>query len=65
MHTFEGKAVRIHHNGDYSGNCFIYDKEKDIEIEIPCDDLLNFAAEYVRKKRLCEIENMDLEDLLK
>lgn len=65
MHTFEGKAIRIHHNGDYSGNCFIYDKAKDTELEIPCEDLLDFAAEYVKPKRISEIENMSTDEVLK
>ena len=65
MHTYKGKTLIIHHDGDYEGECYIVDKETKTQIKVSCEDLLEFAAEYVRSKRISEIENMDTDELLK
>ena len=47
-------------------NCALKkNKETKTQIKVSCEDLLGFAAEYVRSKRISEIENMDTDELLK
>lgn len=65
MHTYKGESLIIHHNGDYSGECYIVDKETKTQIKVSCEDLLGFVAEYVKSKRISEIENMNMNDILK
>ena len=65
MHTYKGKSLIIHHDGDYKGECYIVDNETKTQIKVSCEDLLEFAAEYVRTKRISEIEKMDTNELLK
>lgn len=64
MHTYKGKSLVIHHDGDYKGECYIVDKETKTKIKVTCEDLLDFAAEYIRSKRITEIENMCTDELL-
>ncbi len=64
MHTYKGKSLIIHHDGDYKGECYIVDKETKTQIKVSCEDLLDFAAEYVRSKRISEIENMSTDEIL-
>lgn len=59
MHTFRGEAVNIHHNGDYSGNIII--SIDGMSIEIPCEDIFNFVAEYVIQKRIADTEQLAYE----
>ena len=65
MHTYKGKSLVIHHDGDYKGECYVVDKETKTQIKVSCEDLLEFAAEYIRAKRIAKIENMDTDELLK
>lgn len=74
MHTFSywdesfGPCdnVKIHYNGDFSGNAIISKNEGSSQkIEIPCETLLEFAAKYVRMKRIGELEDADWKDILK
>ncbi len=65
MHTFEGREIRILHHGDYHGNCQIVNKITNQKIEVSSEDILGYAAEYIRSKRIQELEMMDREDLLK
>lgn len=65
MHTFEGKSIRIFHHGDYLGNGSIIDKNTGTEIKVDMEDLLNYVAEYIRSKRISEIEQMGFKELLR
>ena len=65
MHTYKGKTLIINHDVDYKGECYIVDKETKTQIKVSCEDLLEFAAEYIRSKRIAKIENMDTDELLK
>lgn len=62
MHAFECGEVRIHHNGDYSGDAIIRLGES--ETEIPCEALLAFAAEAVRSARIEKAEQASWQELL-
>ena len=64
MHTFPGRWTRsrIHHNGDYSGEAIVTDGTS--EVTVPCDLLLSFAAEFVRTKKIAELEQMEAAQLL-
>ena len=71
MHTFESRrlrnsGIRIHHNGDFSGDAIVSRdaSPKNIEVMVPCSLLLEFAAEFVRAKKIAELEQMDAAQLL-
>lgn len=34
MHTYKGKSLVIHHDGDYKGECYIVDKETKTQIKV-------------------------------
>lgn len=40
MHTYKGKSLIIHHDGDYKGECYVVDKETKTQIKVSCEDLL-------------------------
>lgn len=64
MHSFTTKnGTRFHHNGDYSGDVII-DARGFSDITLPCVDLLEFTANYVRQKRISQLENASLEEIL-
>ena len=56
MHTFESSSVRFHHNGDFSGEAIIVDKQSSAEFRVPFDDLKDFVAEYVRDRKIGHVE---------
>jgi hypothetical protein len=64
MHTFEGKTCFIHHNGDFSGDAIIVLEDGTQRIEVPIEDLLAFAAEAVREKKIAQLESATTEELL-
>lgn len=64
MHTFNGKSCNIHYNSDFSGEAIIYNKNDNTEMRVELDDLINFVAEYVRSKRVNQLENMNSDDIL-
>ena len=64
MHTFNGKSCNIHYNSDFSGEAIIYSKNDNTEMRVELDDLINFVAEYVRSKRVNQLENMNSDDIL-
>ena len=64
MHTFNGKSCNIHYNRDFSGEAIIYNKNDNTEMRVELDDLINFVAEYVRSKRVNQLENMNSDDIL-
>lgn len=64
MRTFSGKrGTQIHHHGDYSGEARI-SIAGGPEIQVPCADLLDFVAEYVRDARIAAAESAKTADLL-
>jgi len=63
MHTFNGEKTRIIHS-DFHGECTIRNIETKEEISATCEDLLAFAAEYIRSERINALEQMDTEELL-
>ena len=64
MHTFEGKSVRIFHDGDFSGKAIIFDKNKEIEVEVDMTDLIDLVAEKIRSDKICALEQMSSEEIL-
>lgn len=62
MHTFQGKTVTIHHNGDYSGEATVICGDQ--EIKVACEDLLEFVAGAVRTSKVGKIEDADYKELL-
>ena len=63
MLTFNGEKTRIFHS-DFHGECKIMNTETMEEISVPCEDLLAFAAEYVRSERINALEQMETGELL-
>lgn len=57
MHTFEHNQVIFQHHGDYSGEVHIHDTHDDIVMRIPAASLIAFAAEFVRRKKIQELES--------
>lgn len=64
MHTFDGKQARIHYNLDMSGDCFIINKETNQRIDVPCEDILDFVANYVKNRKIDKLEQMETIDVL-
>ena len=64
MHIFKGKSCTIFYNGDYTGDVMLT-KIRGATVSIDCYDLLEFVAEYVRQRRISEIESVAVMDLLK
>ena len=64
MHTFEGKSVRIFHDGDFSGKAIIFDKNKEIELEVDMKDLIDLVAEKIRSDKIGVLEQMSSEEIL-
>ena len=52
MHTFKGKKSIIHYNSDMSGDCVIFNKETEQNIEVSCEDILDFVAKYVKSQKI-------------
>lgn len=70
MHTYQinGK-VRIHHNGDYSGNAFITvsngpGPQDYTEVEVPTDGLVRFVTEMYRSQAVSLVESTGNLELL-
>jgi len=63
MHTFipPGKRCVFNFNSDLSGNVLI--RVSDREIEVPGDDLLGFIANYVRNRRISQLEQATAEEI--
>ncbi|MEJ2043672.1 MAG: hypothetical protein P8X74_03755 [Reinekea sp.] len=64
MHTTRTEKTIFQHNGDYSGDVIIMEKETNKEVKVPFDDLKAFFAEYVRENLISRVENMDERELL-
>lgn len=64
MHSFNGKSCNIHYNSDFSGEAIIYNKNDHTEIRVDSQDLINFVAEYVRSKKVSQLENMNSDEIL-
>ena len=64
MHTFNGKKSAIHFNSDMSGECIIFNKETEQEVKVPCEDILEFVADYVRSQKISKLEQMETKDIL-
>ena len=62
-HTFRGEFCVIHYNEDYSGLVAIQDIEGR-SLVVSCEDLLTFAAEFVRQQAITKFEGMDWKELL-
>lgn len=64
MHTFNGKSRNIHYNSDFSGEAIVYNKNDHTEMRVDSQDLINFVAEYVRSKKVSQLENMNSDEIL-
>lgn len=62
-HAYKGPSgkTRFHHNSDLSGNVAIHvDDENGLRaINVPGVDLLAFVAEYVRGRKISEVESAE------
>lgn len=65
MHSFYGKSVNIHYDSDLiSGECIIVNKESGEEIRVSGSDILDCVAQYVKDKRISELENANTAKIL-
>lgn len=77
MHTFKGKKIRIHHDGDYGGEVLIIVPTKKVvpmgkaggkinysQVIIDFDELKDFVANYVRDERMGRLEDAESDDVL-
>ena len=66
MHTFEGKSVKIQHNGGFDGKAIIVQKtDQGVKtVEANCEDLIAFVAEYVRQEKISRLENAAAGEIL-
>lgn len=63
MHSYQGKRVVIHHNGDYSGDVIIGKRGEIREFEVPFEDILGLVAEYVRSRKMAQLEDVESGEL--
>ena len=64
MHSFNGGSCIIHYDGDFDGEVIICNKNDNTEIRIDIHDLINFVSEYVRNKKISQLENMSTNEVL-
>jgi hypothetical protein len=73
MHTFTSRStnVKFHHNGDYSGEVLIAIPGRSarlhdghVEVGVPVEALLEFAAEYIRDQSISTLETATTAQLL-
>ena len=64
MHTIEGKKLKMHHNGDFSGDVHLVDKKSGRSFEAPFADLKLLVSEYVRTERVIRLENLKTDEIL-
>jgi hypothetical protein len=57
-HTYIGKDVRIHYNGDGSGLAHIQKDDPQVDMLVPVSDLIGFVACFVRSSRVAELEDI-------
>ena len=62
MHTIHSNETMFHHHGDYSGSVTI--ERTDGSLEVPAEDLLSFAAEYVRQHWIRQLEEASIDEML-
>lgn len=64
MHTFKGRSgTTFHFNGGGDGQVVIPLKKQGGEVYVPCEDLVDFVAELVRRKRQSQLDDMSAEEL--
>lgn len=64
MHSETYNEYVVHFNGDRAGSATITNTITGESMDVPCTLLLNFGANYVREKRMRQIEDMELDELL-
>lgn len=71
MHLFSHKVgdteYYINHNGDYSGNILITSENTKVNhqaLELPAELFFAFTAEYIRSKRISELQDATYQDIL-
>lgn len=57
MHTTKSNNICFFHNGDYSGEVRIFDEITEYEVTVEFDALLEFVGDFVRSRRIQELEN--------
>ena len=63
MHvTTTGKGTVFVHNGDFSGDVTVNSGAS--SLVVPNEDILEFVAEYIRLKRIAQLESMPWQRLL-
>ncbi|MFW6030482.1 MAG: hypothetical protein ACOCRO_09550 [Halanaerobiales bacterium] len=62
MHTYEGKSATFHYNSELYGSVSIIKENQ--EVKVSGKDLLDFVAEYVRSKKIEQLEQMTSKELL-
>lgn len=64
MHSYQSEnGTWFNFNSDLSGEVLIH-AEKLCEVRINGDDLMEFAAEVIRSRRISQLEEMPWQDLL-
>jgi len=64
MHTTEATKYRFFHNGDYSGDVKVMNKETKEEIEIPFEDIKRLVASWVMSEKISRLEQAEDDELL-
>ena len=65
MHTYNYENYTFNYNSDLSGEVIIYDTLKPNEqIEIEGHALVEFVAEFIKNKKIAELENATTSELL-
>jgi len=63
MHTLQARCGTVfNHNGDFSGDAIV--SIGGISVTVPIDDLLEFVAEFVRYRKIQQLEEASAEMLL-
>ena len=65
MHTFDGKSCRINFNSDMSGEIEIREKETNNMVKINGQDIMDFVANYIRDKKMSELEQANTNEIFK
>ena len=69
-YTFEANDTAFSYNPDGSGMVRIYSPKEEAfaaprrVIEVPTQDILEFVAELIRRKRISKLENMSWLDII-
>lgn len=64
MHTTEGTKYRFFHNGDYSGDIQVMNKDTNQIVEIPFIDLKRLVSSWVLLEKTTKLEQAEDDEIL-